>query len=163
MILNSEPLNRQPLIIIAVILLFIAVILTGSNAAYADPNNFESEAAVTVSLTKRMDAHFAMLHDKLKITQAQENQWQKFTRVMLENTTAMQDLQEKRRKDARSMTALEDLKSYSEIADAHASGLKNFIPAFEALYSSMSEEQKRNADSLFLNQREDMANKRAAN
>jgi hypothetical protein len=60
------------------------------------------------------------------------------------------------------MTALEDLKSYSEIADAHATGLKKFIPAFEALYASMSEEQRKNADSLFFGQREMTANKIAA-
>lgn len=47
------------------------------------------------------------------------------------------------------MTAVEDLKSYAEIATAHANGLQNFIPVFEALYENMSEQQRRNADTLF--------------
>ena len=50
---------------------------------------------------------------------------------------------------AKAMTAVEDLKSYSEIAQAHADGLKNFIPVFEALYASMSDDQKKDADTLF--------------
>ena len=47
------------------------------------------------------------------------------------------------------MTAIDDLKSYSEIADAHADGLKKFIPAFEPLYAGMSDAQKKSADTLF--------------
>ena len=47
------------------------------------------------------------------------------------------------------MNAVDDLKSYSEIAEAHADGLKKFIPAFEPLYVSMSDTQKKNADALF--------------
>ncbi|PKN19169.1 MAG: hypothetical protein CVU71_10140 [Deltaproteobacteria bacterium HGW-Deltaproteobacteria-6] len=141
----------------------MAVLLTGANVSYAGPDDSESKTAVKLSLTERMDAHLSMLHTKLQITKAQEDQWQKFARVMLENNKTMQDLQEKRQKEVRLMTALDDLKSYSEIADAHAGGLKKFIPAFEALYNSMTDEQKRNADSLFLNQREIMSGKRASN
>ena len=41
------------------------------------------------------------------------------------------------------------MKSYAEIAAAHANGLQKFIPVFETLYQNMSDEQKRNADLLF--------------
>lgn len=47
------------------------------------------------------------------------------------------------------MTAVEDIKSYAEIAGAHADDLKKFAPVFEALYNSMSDEQKKNADTIF--------------
>lgn len=47
------------------------------------------------------------------------------------------------------MTAVDDLKLYSALADAHAEGLKQFIPVFEALYASMSDVQKQQADALF--------------
>ncbi len=49
------------------------------------------------------------------------------------------------------MTAVDDLRSYSAITDAHAEGLKKFIPVFEALYASMSDAQKKNVDTLFHN------------
>jgi len=39
------------------------------------------------------------------------------------------------------MTAVDNLQSYSAIVEAHAEGLKKFVPAFEALYTSMSDTQ----------------------
>jgi hypothetical protein len=47
------------------------------------------------------------------------------------------------------MTAVDDLKTYSAIAEAHANGIKTLIPVFEALYVSMSDTQKKEADILF--------------
>ena len=47
------------------------------------------------------------------------------------------------------MNAVDDLKSYSEITEAHARGLKRFISVFEPLYASMSDAQKKDADTLF--------------
>lgn len=158
---DSSPLNHRLMILFAVSFAFTAILLSGANL-YAGQNDAEAKTVVKASLTERMDAHFAVLHEKLKITTAQEDQWRAFTRVMTDNAKAMQELQEKRQKEAGTMNALEDLKSYSIIADSHADGLKKFIPAFESLYSSMSEEQKRNADSLFREQRETMVHQRAA-
>ncbi len=68
---------------------------------------------------------------------------------MRENAKTMDTLNQARFEKAKTMTAIEDLKSYSEIAEAHAAGLKNFIPVFEELYASMSEDQKKDADTLF--------------
>jgi hypothetical protein len=48
------------------------------------------------------------------------------------------------------MTAVEDLKAYGEITDVHAEGIKKFVSAFEPLYNSMSDAQKKNADNIFL-------------
>jgi len=47
------------------------------------------------------------------------------------------------------MTAIDDLKSYGEIAEAHANGIKNFTSVFEPLYTGMSDAQKKTADTLF--------------
>jgi hypothetical protein len=47
------------------------------------------------------------------------------------------------------MTPVDDLKSYSEIAQTHADGLVQFIPVFASLYDSMSDAQKMNAAKLF--------------
>jgi hypothetical protein len=47
------------------------------------------------------------------------------------------------------MTAVGDLKSYGEIIDAHADGIKKLIPVFTALYASMSDAQKKAADTCF--------------
>ena len=47
------------------------------------------------------------------------------------------------------MTAVDDLNSYGEIADAHAEGIRKLTPEFATLYSTMSDSQKRSADEFF--------------
>ena len=97
----------------------------------------------------RVEARIMDLHSKLKITPAQEEQWTAVTRVMRENARTMDAVRQSRLENAANMTALDDVKSYSEIVEAHAEGLKNFVPAFEALYESMSDSQKKLADQTF--------------
>jgi nitric oxide reductase large subunit len=89
------------------------------------------------------------MHGKLKITQAQEDQWAKVAQVMRDNEKTIEPLIKARVENAKTMTAVDDLKSYAEITDAHADGIKKFTPVFETLYASMSEAQKKEADVLF--------------
>jgi periplasmic protein CpxP/Spy len=97
----------------------------------------------------RVEARITMLHAKLAITAAQEPAWQNLTQVMRENAQTMEALRVARADKAPTVTALDDLKSYAEIATAHAEGLKKFLPVFETLYGNMSEAQKAQADTLF--------------
>jgi hypothetical protein len=101
------------------------------------------------SETDRVEARINDLHSKLKITPAQEEQWNKVAEVMRENAAAMEPLVKARQEKAKTMNAVEDLKSYAQIANTHAAGLNKFISVFEVLYASMSDEQKKIADSLF--------------
>jgi len=91
------------------------------------------------------------LHQKLHITAAQEDAWNNVAEVMRENAKSMEPLIHERFENGAAMTAVDDLRSYSALADAHAEGLKKFVPAFEQLYDSMSDAQKKNADALFRN------------
>ena len=97
------------------------------------------------------DARIADLHAKLKITPAQEVLWTNVTQVMQDDAQTLDALIKARADHAKTMTAVDDVKSYSDIAEAHAAGLKKFIPVFEALYASMSDAQKKNADTVFRN------------
>lgn len=96
-----------------------------------------------------VDGLIEHLHDVFKITPAQESLFQKLADVMREDADAMSALAKKRADGAKTMTAPDDLKSYSEISEAHAEGAKKMIPAFQALYDSMSADQKRAADDEF--------------
>jgi periplasmic protein CpxP/Spy len=89
------------------------------------------------------------LHARLHITEAQKTQWDNLAQVMRENAQAMTDMQKQRAADAKSMTAVDVVKSYSEVIQAHEDGMKKFIPAFEDLYNSLSDQQKKIADSMF--------------
>jgi len=112
----------------------------------------DKEPAPTAKATtgdSRIEEHINKMHTSLKITPAQEEQWKNVAQVMRENAKSVKDLTGAREKNAKTMNAVADLKSYSEIIDAQAAGLKKFIPAFETLYAGMSDEQKKNADTIF--------------
>jgi len=96
----------------------------------------------------RVEVRIKELHIALNITAEQEELWNKVAQVMRENATTMDTLITAR-KDAKPTNAVEDFKSYGEITQAEADGAKKFIPVFEALYNSMSDAQKKNADSVF--------------
>ena len=89
------------------------------------------------------------MREKLKITTAQNDQWAKVEQAMREDAKTMDVLTQARVDHAKEMTAIDDLKSYGEIADAHAAGIKKLTPLFATLYESMSDAQKKEADTLF--------------
>ena len=97
----------------------------------------------------RVEQRIKDLHEKLKITKSQEDLWSGVAQAMRDNAKEMEPLIKTRSEHSNSATALEDLDSYSHIADAHADGLKKFVPAFAPLYASMSDVQKQNADTVF--------------
>ena len=105
--------------------------------------------APKASKADRVEARIKELHTKLMITPEQEEAWNKVAQVMRDNAKTMEELIKARSEKAPTMTALDDLKSYRAIAQAHADGLKKFIPVFEPLYAGMSDAQKKNADTLF--------------
>jgi hypothetical protein len=68
---------------------------------------------------------------------------------MRENAQAIDVVLRERAANLHAMNAVDDLRSYQHLADAHAEGLKKLVPAFESLYHNMSEDQKKNADAVF--------------
>jgi hypothetical protein len=97
----------------------------------------------------RVEAHIKSLHDQLKITPDQEQKWSDVAQAMRDNAHAIDQLATERAAKRSSMTAVDDLRSYEAIADAHAQEMKQLVPAFSALYDSMSDAQKKNADQVF--------------
>ncbi|HBZ68702.1 MAG TPA: hypothetical protein DEP35_02705 [Deltaproteobacteria bacterium] len=97
----------------------------------------------------RVEERIKDLHQKLKITPAQESQWNAFAQVMRDNAHAIDAALKERSENLHAMNAVEDLRSYQKLADAHAEGLKKLVPAFEALYNTMSADQKKTADAVF--------------
>jgi len=124
----------------------VAAANTATVAAARTP---ATSGAGSKSHSARVDARITELRNKLNITPDQEQRWNELTQVMRDNAHQLDELTQTRAQNAGGRTAIEDLQSYSRIADAHAEGLKKFIPAFQALYDSMSDTQKKQADALF--------------
>jgi len=114
-----------------------------ASAPAAQPSPPRSRSAA------RLEARIKSLHDQLKLTAAQEPQWSAVAQVMRDNAKAVSDLVRDRAQKASSMTAVDDLRSYAAVADAHAAGVRKLIPAFDALYATLSDDQKKNADAVF--------------
>jgi hypothetical protein len=101
------------------------------------------------SAADRVETRIQDLHRNLKITSAQETQWRDFAQVMRDNEKEIDAILKERAANISKMNAIDDLRSYQKLADAHTEGLKKLVPAFEALYNTMSDEQKKNADAVF--------------
>jgi periplasmic protein CpxP/Spy len=141
-------INPRALVISAVAFL-VTIAFASANFSYAVSNQGAHKSLPRTSKVDRVEARIKDLHAGLKITSAQEDLWNKVTQVMRDNAKIMDALNQVRFEKAKDMSAVEDLKSYSEVVQAHADELKNFIPAFEELYAGMSDDQKKAADILF--------------
>ena len=141
--------TNPPALVISAVAFLVTIAFAISNPSQAVSADPVQKPPAKVSKVDRTETRIKDLQAKLKITPAQEDLWKKVTEVMRDNAKTMEALHLARVDKAKAMTPVEDLKSYSEIAQAHADGLKNFIPAFESLYASMSDEQKKEADTLF--------------
>lgn len=102
-----------------------------------------------VTANDRDEQRLRKLHDRLGITASQESLWAEVAAVMRTNDGKMDELAEARHSRSFTMTAVEDLRSYGEITEAHAAGIRAFAPPFEALYNSMPASQRTRADNVF--------------
>ena len=96
-----------------------------------------------------VEARIKAMHGSLHITSAQESLWNNVAQAMRENAKAMADIRKARAEHAPALNAVDELKSYATVIEAHEDGLHKFIPVFQALYESMSDAQKKTADAEF--------------
>jgi periplasmic protein CpxP/Spy len=96
-----------------------------------------------------VEARIKKLHSDLHITAAQESQWSAVAQMMRDNGKAMAEIRQHRADDAQALGAVDELKSYAAAIDAHADGVRKFIPVFQSLYDGMPAAQKKTADGVF--------------
>jgi periplasmic protein CpxP/Spy len=136
----------------ALVLLATAAAMSGAFAQTTAPAPAPMSAASApegkAGHERNVEDRIAYLHAQLKITPAQETQWNAFADVMRGNGETMGQLFQQR-KAATNVTAIDDMKQYAQIAQAHADGMKKLVDAFDPLYSSFSPEQKKLADVTF--------------
>ena len=108
-----------------------------------------AQAADKAGHTDMVETRIKTLHTKLHITAAQEAQWTIVAGVMRDDAKNMDMLIQSRDDQSKTMTAVDDLKSYAEISTAHADGVKKLVPVFATLYTALSPAQQKEADTLF--------------
>jgi protein CpxP len=114
----------------------------------ASPPPAAAPAKPRRSPTERVEQRIKTLHEDLHITPDQETLWAPVAQAMRDQASAVQQAIQQRRQNPPA-NAVDDLKAYEAIADAHAQSLQKLVPAFEALYAGLSDDQKKEADVLF--------------
>jgi periplasmic protein CpxP/Spy len=99
--------------------------------------------------TERVAERIASLHEQLGITSAQETQWNDFAQVMRDNASHMQQRLTQRSQEFGQLNAVDNMKSFAAIAEQYAQDMQRLATAFQPLYDSFSDEQKKTADEVF--------------
>jgi hypothetical protein len=135
-----------PAVFIVMVAFLCTIFFANADLAFA-AGKTKSDRTTAVAYT---EAQIKQLQDALAITADQTVLWNNLTQVMRENAADMDALTKDKTESAKSMNAVEHMKFHRQITEAHLNQLKKFIPAFEALYASMSDAQKQVTDTIFL-------------
>lgn len=119
-----------------------------SNPAPQTPPGGTTAAPRPRSPAALAEARITDLRTKLKITPAEEAPFSALADVMRANAQSMEALLEERAHDTGS-TAVDSVHWYQRLIEAHAAALQKFVPAFEALYTALSDSQRKTADTMF--------------
>ena len=111
---------------------------------------------------ERVEQRIKELYSQLRITPAERPQWDQFAQVMRDNARDMDQAWLQRVNHAESMNAVQNMQSYEQIAEQHAQHVQKLVPAFQNLYTVMSEQQKQLADQVFRANAEKQAQTRRA-
>jgi hypothetical protein len=95
-----------------------------------------------------VDGRIAFLKAELKITPAQETQWQQVATAMHQNATALDQVIGDARQQSGSMDALQRLALREQFAKVRADNDARLLAAFKPLYASLSPEQQQMANTL---------------
>jgi hypothetical protein len=152
--------NRLASVAVAALLTWPAVALAQSQAPAAALPGTEKPAATASSplaghpvagktAQERVEQRIKELYSQLRITPAERPQWDQFAQVMRDNARDMDQAWLERIDRSQSMNAVQNMQSYEQIAAQHAQHVQKLVPAFQNLYTVMSEQQKQLADQVF--------------
>jgi protein CpxP len=139
-------------------LLTLALLATSAWAqtpAATSPEPSSNPQAATSHAQKREDfinKRINVLHAQLKITDQQSQQWDAFAQTMRDNAQKMDQVFRDRAHKFSSLNANDTMKSYAAIAQLHADNMQKLAAAFSDLYGTLSDDQKKIADSVYRNE-----------
>ena len=139
-----------------------AMAQTASPPANATPATASAPAPANARRDVMVERRISELHSKLKITPAEQKPFDDFAQAMRDNASHMDDIATQRQAAAATATAVDQMKSYSAMAQAHADEVSHLIGPFSTLYDALSPEQKKMADQSFRQFSASQGNPRAA-
>jgi periplasmic protein CpxP/Spy len=94
------------------------------------------------------EARIKYLHDRLRITAEQEELWGGVAQAMRDNPQSFVPFLKERLRAMTTGSAPDLLHVYQALGEAQVGSLRRIISAFEPLYASLSESQKKIADAI---------------
>jgi len=137
-------------LVVAMAAFLSIVFLADVNPSFAATAKAKSSTSARLSAVEHAESRIKQLQGALKITPDQEVLWNNLTQVMRDNAKDMDVLTRDRAEKTKTMNAVERMKFHSEITEIRLNQQKRLIPVFEALYTSMSDQQKKSTDEIFL-------------
>ena len=119
-----------------------------ASPAAAQPASPAPSTATQTAVDQRIRA----LQSQLGITDAQMPLWTAFVQAMRDNAASTDALFTQRASAVASMSAVDNMHSYAQIARAYADNTERLATAFDSLYASLTETQRQAADMLFRQQ-----------
>jgi protein CpxP len=121
----------------------------GFQVAQATPRSAPAQAPAPPSAgNQEIERQITDLRRKLNITSGQQPQFDALAQVMRQNAQAMDALAQQEQKNSKP-NAVEAVRAGGRFAETEAEGLKRLLPPLQALYESLSDQQKRAADQVF--------------
>ncbi|KAB0663808.1 Spy/CpxP family protein refolding chaperone [Oryzomonas japonica] len=136
-------------LIVAMAAFLSAIFFADATPSFAASGKKKPAVTARTSAVDYTEAKIKELQGALKITGAQEGLWNNLTLVMRENAKDMDAITKDYGEKTKTMNAVERMKFHSQITEAHLNQQKKLIPPFEALYASLSDDQKKTTDTIF--------------
>jgi periplasmic protein CpxP/Spy len=113
------------------------------------PPSAQPSLALSPAAQAAVDQRIAALRGQLHITDTQAQPWNAFAQAMRDNAASTDALFRQRASTAATLSALDNMKSYAQVARAYADNTEALATAFEGLYGVLSDQQKLTIDTLF--------------
>ena len=126
---------------------------TSTNAPATSPAAVQpASPAPSAETQAAVEQRVKALQSELGITNAQMPIWSSFAQAMRDNAASTDALFSQRAGAVATMSAVENMHSYAQIARTYADSTERLATAFDSLYASLSETQRQAADTLFRQQ-----------
>ena len=136
-------------LVVVMVAFLTAIFFANANLSFAASGKKKSSGVVRTSAVEYTEAQIKQLQGALNITEAQKELWNNLTQVMRENAKDMDAFSKERTENRKTMNSVERMKFHSQITKTQLDQLEKLIPPFEALYTSMSDQQKNITDIVF--------------
>ena len=107
------------------------------------------KAVDPMTVEARIDQRITQMHQRLKITAEQQPAWDGFAQAMRDNVTSIEQAYKGRRASVATMSAPDNMRNFAQIEQNRADGIQKLAASFQTLYDTMSDDQKKTADTMF--------------